>query len=97
MDPAYHVDAYPYPTFQFDEDSSESGSTTLLTTVLFLLCGAVKRILDINYYPLGWFLSLGYKQGITWVEGDAQQLPFEDNSFDAYTIAFGIRCRLFYY
>jgi len=28
---------------------------------------------------------------ITWVTGDAQTLPFPDKSFDAYTIAFGIR------
>lgn len=28
---------------------------------------------------------------VTFVEGDAQELPFEDNSFDAYTISFGIR------
>lgn len=28
---------------------------------------------------------------ITFIEGDAQKLPFEDNMFDAYTIAFGIR------
>ena len=28
---------------------------------------------------------------IDWVEGDAQKLPFDDNSFDCYTIAFGIR------
>ena len=28
---------------------------------------------------------------IDWVEGDAEDLPFEANSFDAYTIAFGIR------
>lgn len=28
---------------------------------------------------------------ISWVEGNAEKLPFEDNSFDAYTIAFGIR------
>ena len=28
---------------------------------------------------------------ISWVEGDAQALSFEDNSFDCYTIAFGIR------
>jgi 2-methoxy-6-polyprenyl-1,4-benzoquinol methylase len=28
---------------------------------------------------------------LTWVEGNAEKLPFEDNSFDAYTIAFGIR------
>jgi len=35
--------------------------------------------------------SLGYTKGIGWKEGDAQNLPFDDNSFDAYTIAFGIR------
>jgi demethylmenaquinone methyltransferase/2-methoxy-6-polyprenyl-1,4-benzoquinol methylase len=29
--------------------------------------------------------------GIEWVCGDAMALPFEDRSFDAYTIAFGIR------
>jgi demethylmenaquinone methyltransferase/2-methoxy-6-polyprenyl-1,4-benzoquinol methylase len=28
---------------------------------------------------------------ITWVNGNAESLPFRDNSFDAYTIAFGIR------
>jgi len=28
---------------------------------------------------------------LAWVEGDAMALPFEDNTFDAYTIAFGIR------
>lgn len=37
--------------------------------------------------------QLGYnrKAKISWIEGDAQSLPFEDASFDAYTIAFGIR------
>ncbi len=28
---------------------------------------------------------------LAWVNGDAMALPFPDNSFDAYTIAFGIR------
>lgn len=28
---------------------------------------------------------------LEWVAGDALDLPFEDNSFDAYTIAYGIR------
>ena len=28
---------------------------------------------------------------LTWVVGDAMALPFEDNSFDVYTISFGIR------
>ncbi len=30
-------------------------------------------------------------QGVDWVVGDAMALPFEDRSFDAVTIAFGIR------
>ena len=29
--------------------------------------------------------------GLTFVEGNAEELPFPDNTFDAYTIAFGIR------
>lgn len=28
---------------------------------------------------------------ISWVQGDAEKLPFQDGSFNAYTIAFGIR------
>lgn len=28
---------------------------------------------------------------ISWREGNAEELPFENNSFNAYTIAFGIR------
>lgn len=39
--------------------------------------------------------QLGYKSNdtidIDWVCGDAEQLPFNDNQFTAYTIAFGIR------
>ncbi len=27
----------------------------------------------------------------SWVQGDAEQLPFDSNAFDIYTIAFGIR------
>ncbi|CAG2105121.1 unnamed protein product [Medioppia subpectinata] len=30
-------------------------------------------------------------QRIEWVLGDAMSLPFEDNSFDAFTVAFGLR------
>jgi ubiquinone/menaquinone biosynthesis C-methylase UbiE len=29
--------------------------------------------------------------GLAWVLGDAEELPFDDDSFDVYTIAFGIR------
>ena len=33
----------------------------------------------------------GIEHRLQWVEGDAERLPFEDEEFDAYTIAFGIR------
>ncbi|XP_002734221.1 2-methoxy-6-polyprenyl-1,4-benzoquinol methylase, mitochondrial-like [Saccoglossus kowalevskii] len=33
----------------------------------------------------------GYDQGISFIVGDAQDLPIEDESVDAYTIVFGIR------
>lgn len=29
--------------------------------------------------------------GMSWVLGDAEELPFDDAKFDVYTIAFGIR------
>ena len=35
--------------------------------------------------------GFAYNDHITWVGGDAMQLPFADASFDAYTIAFGMR------
>ena len=36
-------------------------------------------------------LDRGIIQGIEWINGDAQRLPFADGMFDAYTIAFGLR------
>ncbi|KNC86299.1 hypothetical protein SARC_01561 [Sphaeroforma arctica JP610] len=37
-------------------------------------------------------LDRGYtSDNLNWVAGNAEKLPFEDNTFDAYTIAFGIR------
>ena len=33
----------------------------------------------------------GLLRGLTWTAGDAEALPFPDRSFDAYTIAFGLR------
>jgi len=36
-------------------------------------------------------IDRGLLQGLTWTTGDAEALPFPDRSFDAYTIAFGLR------
>jgi len=52
-------------------------------------------ILDINQKMLdeGYNRALNKNllNGFEWVCADAENLPFEDNYFDAYTIAFGIR------
>lgn len=52
-------------------------------------------VLDINGSMLGVGAERAEKKGLsdnlTFVEANAEALPFEDNSFDAYTIAFGIR------
>ncbi len=36
-------------------------------------------------------LNRGLLSGLSWVEGNAERLPFTDNSQDVYTIAFGLR------
>eukprot|EP00062_Callorhinchus_milii_P013842 gi/632962376/ref/XP_007897280.1/ PREDICTED: 2-methoxy-6-polyprenyl-1,4-benzoquinol methylase, mitochondrial isoform X1 [Callorhinchus milii] len=35
--------------------------------------------------------QLNYTDGLSWVVGNAEELPFDDDKFDVYTIAFGIR------
>lgn len=49
---------------------------------------------DINPEMLGVGIDRAERQGLTgfvWAEENAEKLSFADNSFDAYTIAFGIR------
>lgn len=36
-------------------------------------------------------IDMGITSGMEWIEGNAEHLPFDDASYDAYTIAFGIR------
>ena len=36
-------------------------------------------------------IDRGWIDGFEWVTGNAENLPFPDNSFDVYTIAFGLR------
>ena len=58
-------------------------------------CNAHATVLDIN----GSMLAVGedradkrgLRQHLDFVEANAEELPFEDATFDAYTIAFGIR------
>jgi len=51
-------------------------------------------VADINPDMLGFGIERAADRGIdrlVWTEANAETLQFEDNSFDAYTIAFGIR------
>ena len=52
-------------------------------------------ISDINAQMLevgkGRAIDHGFVGGFKWVEANAETLPFEDNSFDVYTISFGLR------
>ncbi len=52
-------------------------------------------VLDINHAMLSVgqdrALDQGRLEGLQWVNGDAMNLPLDDKSVDAYTIAFGIR------
>lgn len=36
-------------------------------------------------------IDRGILNGIEWIEGNAETLPFADNAFDCYTISFGLR------
>ncbi len=36
-------------------------------------------------------IDRGYVQGFEWVEANAEKLPFDDNSYDLYSISFGLR------
>lgn len=56
--------------------------------------GAAVTVCDINPDMLAEGKRRAVEKGrkdIVWTEGDAEALPFADASFDAYTIAFGIR------
>jgi demethylmenaquinone methyltransferase/2-methoxy-6-polyprenyl-1,4-benzoquinol methylase len=57
--------------------------------------GAAVTICDINLEMMrqgrNRMIDRGQLGGIDWVCGDAEALPFPDASFDAYTIAFGLR------
>ncbi|KAK2501955.1 hypothetical protein MC885_009566 [Smutsia gigantea] len=53
-----------------------------------VVCDINKEMLKIGKQKA---YARGYKAGLAWVLGDAEELPFDDDKFDVYTIAFGIR------
>lgn len=66
--------------------SNEKGAEPLESKAV--VCDINKEMLTMGKQKAD---SMGITSGLSWVVGDAEELPFDDDQFDIYTIAFGIR------
>ncbi|XP_060601796.1 2-methoxy-6-polyprenyl-1,4-benzoquinol methylase, mitochondrial-like [Ruditapes philippinarum] len=73
-------------TASSSEDSELLGNRRPVSHVT--VCDINQSMLDVGKARA---LDAEIYSGISWLQGNAECLPLEDNSFDAYTIAFGIR------
>jgi demethylmenaquinone methyltransferase/2-methoxy-6-polyprenyl-1,4-benzoquinol methylase len=62
-----------------------------LTAVLALVVGRPGRAVGLDFSPQMLEIARHDHPGIEFLEGDALNLPFDDATFDASTIAFGLR------
>src|SRR5260221_10611987 len=62
-----------------------------VTAELARIAGANARVVGLDFSPEMIAIARSHHRGIEFMEGDALRLPFEDASFDAATIAFGLR------
>lgn len=62
-----------------------------LTAELAKLAGSSGRVVGIDFSPQMLEVARREHPGLEFLEGDALNLPFDDASFDASTIAFGLR------
>jgi len=62
-----------------------------LTAQLARIGGPKGRVVGLDFSPEMLAIARSHHPGIEFTEGDALSLPFEDASFDAATIAFGLR------
>ena len=62
-----------------------------LTAQLATIAGPKGRVVGLDFSPQMLEVARRDHPGIEFVEGDALKLPFDDESFDASTIAFGLR------
>jgi demethylmenaquinone methyltransferase/2-methoxy-6-polyprenyl-1,4-benzoquinol methylase len=62
-----------------------------LTAVLASVAGAGGRVVGMDFSPQMLEVARREHPAVEFVEGDALTLPFDDASFDASTIAFGLR------
>ncbi|XP_078107480.1 2-methoxy-6-polyprenyl-1,4-benzoquinol methylase, mitochondrial [Sander vitreus] len=66
--------------FTEDEDTPQESRA--------VVCDINKEMLNVGRKRAD---SMGISAGLSWVVGNAEELPFDDDQFDIYTIAFGIR------
>ncbi|CAO2629213.1 2-methoxy-6-polyprenyl-1,4-benzoquinol methylase, mitochondrial [Lemmus lemmus] len=85
---------HPLPGTQLLDVAGGTGNT-LLGVLEDPLGGSLVTVCDINREMLKVgkqkAVDQGHTAGLAWVLGDAEELPFDDDKFDVYTIAFGIR------
>ena len=62
-----------------------------LTAELAKIAGPAGRVVGLDFSPQMLEVARRDHPGIEFIDGDALKLPFEDASFDATTIAFGLR------
>jgi demethylmenaquinone methyltransferase/2-methoxy-6-polyprenyl-1,4-benzoquinol methylase len=62
-----------------------------LTAVLARIAGRGGRVVGLDFSPQMLEIARRQHPGIEFLEGDALSLPFDDATFDASTIAFGLR------
>jgi demethylmenaquinone methyltransferase/2-methoxy-6-polyprenyl-1,4-benzoquinol methylase len=62
-----------------------------LTAALARIAGAEGRVVGLDFSPQMLEVARREHPGIEFTEGDALRLPFEEGTFDASTIAFGLR------
>jgi len=55
------------------------------------IAGPRGRVVGLDFSPLMLEIARRDHAGIEFLEGDALSLPFDDGSYDAATIAFGLR------
>ena len=88
------------PLSAYKRQASEGPAVTASATVCdinpSMLAVGRERAIQYGYLsestpPSAAAVSSSPRVGITFVEGNAESLPFDDSSFDVYTIAFGLR------
>lgn len=72
-------------TFRYIERLKNNGHTNIEPVNV---CDINKEMLEVGKTRAG---GLGMENDIIWTCGNAEELPFKSNTFDLYTIAFGIR------